>query len=109
VTQDELVTGIEHATAYVRSHQQEVKMAVAAVLVGGLAGLGFTTSRQSRNSEAEQALSAALTTFHAPVAGEAPAQQPPPAGVQFATPAGKYGKAVGEFDGGERRYGALAA
>ena len=108
IKQDDLVSGIEHVTRYVRAHQQEVKLTVAAVAVGGLAVLGFTTWRHSRNSEAEQALSAALTTFHAPIAGENPGQTPP-AGVQFATAAEKYGKAVGEFDGVERRYGSLPA
>ena len=107
IKQDELVTGVQHAAGFVRTHQHEVKVTVAAVLVAVLAVGGFTYYRRSREADASRALSAALTTFHAPVAGESP--QEVPGGVRFATAQEKFKQAVGEFDGVARRYASMEA
>ena len=66
---------------------------------------GFTYYRQSREADAERAFSAALATFHAPVAGETP--EAAPGGVRFASATEKLKQAVGEFDGVERRFGSM--
>jgi tetratricopeptide (TPR) repeat protein len=106
IKQDDLITGVEQAAGFVRSHQHEVKVTVAAVVVAALAVGGFTMYRKGRESEAARALDAALETFHAPVAQ---AGAPADAAVKFATDAERLKKAVGEFDGVGRRYGSMAA
>ena len=106
IKQDDLVTGVEQAAGFVKAHQQEVKVTVAAVVVAVLAIGGFTMYRQGREGEANRALDAALETYHAPVASAA---APPDAPVKFATDAERLKKAVGEFDGVGRRYGSMAA
>lgn len=105
--QDELVTGVQTAAGFVRQHQQELKVTVAAVLVAVLAIGGFTYYRRGREADAARAFASALETFRAPVAGEVPPGAP--GGAKFATLAEKYKAAVGEFDGVERRFGSLEA
>jgi hypothetical protein len=105
IKQDELVTGVQHAAGFLREHAQEAKVTVAAIVVAILAVGGFTYYRQSRESEGERAFAAALATFHAPVAGEAP--EAAPGGVRFASATEKLKQAVGEFDGVERRFGSM--
>jgi hypothetical protein len=107
IKQDELVTGVQHAAGFLREHRQEVKVTAAALVVAALAVGGFTYYRQGRERDASRALQAALTTFHAPVAGEAPQETAGPA--RFATASEKYKQAVGEFDGVHRRYGSMDA
>lgn len=106
IKQDDLVTGVERAAGYVKGHQQEVKVAAAAIVVAVLAIGGFTMYRQGRESEAARALDAALETFHAPVASAGAGADAP---VKFATDAERLKKAVSEFDGVGRRYGSMAA
>ena len=106
IKQDDLVTGVEQAAGFVKSHQQEAKVTVAAILVAVLAVGGFTWYRNSREREASRALDAALETYHAPVASADAAKDAP---VKFATDAERLKKAVGEFDGVGRRYGSMAA
>lgn len=106
IKQDELVTGVEHAAGFLRAHQQEAKVTIAAIVVAGLAIGGFTYYRQSREADASRAFAAALETFHAPVAGETPEGA---GAARFATAAEKWKAAVGEMDGVERRYGSLEA
>lgn len=106
IKQDDLVTGVEQAAGFVKAHQQEVKVAVAAVVVAALAVFGFTMYRQGRESEANRALDAALETYHAPVASTGAPQEAP---VKFATDAERLKQAMGELDGVGRRYGSMAA
>jgi tetratricopeptide (TPR) repeat protein len=106
IKQDELVTGVEHAAGFLKAHQHEAKVTIAAVVVAALAIGGFTYYRQSREADASRAFAAALETFHAPVAGETPEGAP---AARFATAGEKWKAAVGEMDGVERRYGSLAA
>jgi hypothetical protein len=105
IKQDELVTGVQHAASYLRTHAHEVKVTVAAVVLAALAVGGFTYYRQSREADAERALAAALTTFHAPVAGESP--QEAPGAARFASSGEKFKQAVSEFDGVQRRYASM--
>jgi tetratricopeptide (TPR) repeat protein len=106
IKQDDLVTGVEQAAGFVKTHQQEAKWTVAAILLAVLAVGGFTWYRNSREREASRALDAALETYHAPVAS---ATAPKDAPVKFASDAERLKKAVGEFDGVGRRYGSMAA
>lgn len=106
IKQDELVTGVEQAAGFVKSHQQEVKVTVAAVLVAVLAVAGFTMYRNGREKDANRALDAALETYHAPVASPTTPQDTP---AQFATDAERLKKSLGEFDGVSRRYGSMDA
>jgi predicted negative regulator of RcsB-dependent stress response len=109
IKQDELVTGVQHAASFLHTHKQEVKVTAAAIVAAVLAVGGFTYYRQTREADATRALSAALETFHAPVAGESPQLEPAPTAVRFATSAEKFKQAVGEFDGVGRRYGSMDA
>lgn len=106
IKQDDLVTGVEQAAGFVKSHQQEVKVTVAAVLVAVLAVGGFTMYRNGREADANRALDAALETFHAPVAS---ATAPEQKAAKYASDAERLKKAVGEFDGVARRYGSMDA
>jgi tetratricopeptide (TPR) repeat protein len=106
IKQDDLVTGVEQAAGYVKSHQQEAKVAVAAIVVAVLAIGGFTMYRQGRETEANRAFDAALATYHAPVASAGAAAAAP---VKFATDAERLQKALGELDGVARRYGSMDA
>jgi tetratricopeptide (TPR) repeat protein len=106
IKQDDLVTGVEQAAGYVKSHQQEMKVAAAAIVAAVLALSGFTWYRSSREAEANRALDAALETYHAPVAS---AEAPKDAAVKFANDGERLKKAVGEFDGVARRYGSMTA
>jgi tetratricopeptide (TPR) repeat protein len=106
IKQDDLVTGVEQAAGFVKNHQQEVKVAVAAIVVAALAVSGFTWYRNSRENEANRALEAALETYHAPVAAAGAPQAAP---VKFASDAERLKQAVGEFDGVGRRYGSMTA
>ena len=69
---------------------------------------GFTYYRQAREADAERALAAALATFGAPVAGEAP-QDAAPGAVRFASASEKFKQAAAELDGVNRRYGSMDA
>ena len=107
IKQDDLVTGVQHAAGFLRTHAQEVKVTVAAVVVAVLAIGGFTYYRKSREADAERAFAAALATFNAPVAGET--QEAAPAAVRFSSASMKLKQDVGEFDGVQRRFGSMDA
>ena len=106
IKQDELVTGVQNAAGYLRTHEHEVKVTAVAIVVAVLAVGGFTFYRQTREADASRAFAAALETYHAPVAGESQ-QEAAPGTVRFATAAEKFKQAVGEFDGVDRRYGSM--
>jgi tetratricopeptide (TPR) repeat protein len=102
--QDELVTGFEKARHAMGAHIDEVKIAgvvIAVLVVGGLALHHF---RSQRDLEAREAVGRAIQTFRATVTGE-PNQLAPSSGPVFATAEEKYRKALGDFEGVERRYG----
>jgi TolA-binding protein len=107
IKQDELVSGVEHMAAWVKAHAAQVRTeATIAAIVIAIVG-GFFYFRRSRDRAAEEAFAAALRTFEAPVAGEAPGREPRAAGETFATAEAKYKKAAAAFDGVERAYPSL--
>jgi len=107
IKEDELVTGIAHASAWARLHANELKVTVAIVAVVAL-GAGLLNYFQgTRTREAEREFAEALETFQAPV-GPAPAEGAP-SGRHFATGAEKYKKAVAAFDALGSKYPSLPA
>src|SRR6185436_2641428 len=109
IKRDELVTGMERAALWVRTHRDEVRATLIGVAVVVVGAFGYTTFQGRRTASAEKAFADAFDTFHAPVAAEVPPGAEKPVGLQFATPAEKYQKAAAAFDGVERRYGSLPA
>ncbi|HLA77093.1 MAG TPA: tetratricopeptide repeat protein [Vicinamibacteria bacterium] len=109
IKQDDLLTGLDLATHWMKEHFREVQIALVAALALGAGAYGVTYFRQARTLEAERAFGEALATFHAPLEAELPAGAPRPEGTVFKEAAERYKKAAGEFDGVERRYGSLPA
>lgn len=109
IKRDELVTGFERSSTWVKAHEREVRATLIAVAAVGILALGVTTFQGRRNASAEKAFASALDIFHASVAAELAPGAEKPAGLQFATPAEKYQKAAAAFDGVERRFGSLPA
>ena len=110
IKQDELVTGFEKARAAVDSHLDELKIAGLVLVVLAVGALALRHFRGQRDRDAHEALAAALQTFRAPLPSEAAPDAPAPlAPSPFATEAEKYRKALGDFQGVERRYGSHPA
>lgn len=101
IKQDELRTGLEIAAIWIKEHSREVQVTVlaAAVLFG--AGVLVQNFRDRQDASAEQAFSKALTTYHAPVAGDLPAEAERPA-TTYTTREEKYRKALTEFEAVEK-------
>ncbi len=108
--QDDLVSGVEQATSWVKQNQDKVRLwgLVALVVVGG--GLAFQTFSANRRAQSQAALAEALDVLARPVASEQAAGAPLPPGVpSFATSREKQTKAVALLDGVASRYGSLPA
>jgi tetratricopeptide (TPR) repeat protein len=106
--QDELVTGFESARAAFDTHADEIKIGAVIVLVLAVGGFALQHFRSQRAADANEALSAALQTFRAPVATETGGQAPEPgSGPTFPTAAEKYTKALTDLQGVARRYPSL--
>ncbi|HEY7512287.1 MAG TPA: tetratricopeptide repeat protein [Vicinamibacteria bacterium] len=101
IKQDELRTGLEKATGWVRAHSREVQMTAAAVVVLLGAGLLVQNFRDRQDANAEAAFATALDAFQAPVTSETPAAAPP-GGTTYATSEEKYRKALSEFQAVEK-------
>lgn len=108
IKRDELVTGVEHAASWVKTHEKEVRLGAIAVLVLGAVAFSLMTFNRNRGRAADAAFGAALETFEAPVLSELAPDAPKPSGTVFATPEEKYRKAAAAFDGVERAYPSLA-
>jgi len=109
IKQDELVTGVQHASEWVRQHDKTLRIAgLALVVVAALAALGFYF-QTSRAREAHEALGEALKIYEAPVAGEAPADPNAPPTQPYPTAEEKYKKAAAAFDGIVRSHSSSAA
>jgi TolA-binding protein len=102
IKQDELRTWFDHAFGWASAHRDEVRVTVIALAVLGLAAVGFGSYRSYRQASAERAFDEALTTFHAPVAGEPDAAQT--GGTVYATTAEKHQKAAAAFADIAKRY-----
>jgi tetratricopeptide (TPR) repeat protein len=107
IKEDEVITGVEHAVAWVKAHAAETKVATG-IVVALAAVIGTVLYLQSsRQAAAQAAFAAALETFDAPVASELPPGQPRPSGPMFGTAQEKLVKAAASFDGVERAYPSL--
>jgi tetratricopeptide (TPR) repeat protein len=107
IKQDELVSGFQHASRWTVAHGSEVKVTAAVVAVVALGAFAFMSYQGYRRGQADRAFSAALDTFHAPVATELPEGFEPPPGPVFATAAEKYRKSATELDEVARKFGSL--
>jgi tetratricopeptide (TPR) repeat protein len=105
IKQDEFASGLDRGFTWLRAHEREAKVTlgiVVALLAGGLALSAYT---KSRARAADGAFAAALQTFHAPLAGEAPQGT----AKVYATAAERARQAAQEFAEVHRQYGSQAA
>src|SRR5262245_36895565 len=108
IKQDEFVSWLDHTITWLRAHEREAKVTGGIVLAVAVGWLGLSSWMRSRNHAAEEDLSAALKTFHAPVAGEPGAETAGQAKV-FATAAERYRQAAQELAEVSRRYPSQSA
>ena len=105
IKQDELKSGLEHAVDWYRSYTSDVLRGMAVVFLVGVAIGGWRYYHERRTTQAEAALSDALTIFQAPLRSDVPEGAQLPASLQvYATASEKYKKATAAFDGVERLY-----
>src|SRR5262245_42421519 len=107
IKQDEFVSWLDHTIGWLRTHEREAKVTGAIVLALAVGWLGLSTWNRSRTRAAEEELTAALRTYHAPLAGQ-PGVEP---GSQktFATAAERYRQAAQELAEVHRKYTSLPA
>ena len=109
IKQDELITGVQQATHWVRLHGHALRVGgLVVVVVAALAAAGFYF-QTSRAREAGEALAAALKIYEAPVAGEPPADPNAAPGPSYPSAEEKFKKAAAAFDGVGRRYASSAS
>jgi tetratricopeptide (TPR) repeat protein len=106
IKQDELLTGVEHASGWASAHRDEVRVTLLAVVVLALAAVGYGSYRSHRLASAEKAFDDALMIFHAPVAGEPDAALT--GGTVYPSAAEKNQKAAAAFQEISKRYGSSA-
>jgi hypothetical protein len=107
IKEDEVLTGAGKAWAWIKVHEEQVRLGAIVAAVVVVIGVAFWWFQQSRNAAAAQAFSEALTTFEARV-GELPPGSPAPApGTHFTTANEKFTKALASFDGVVTRYGSF--
>jgi TolA-binding protein len=107
IKQDEFRAGLGQAVSFVATHRDEARVTLLAVAVLALAAVGFASYRSHRQASAERAFDEALTTFHAPVVGDADAAQA--GGTVYPSAAEKYQKAAAEFTELAKRDGSTNA
>lgn len=109
IKEDEVLTGAGQAWAWIKTHEEQVRLgAIVGALVLAI-GVAFWWFQQSRSQAAARAFSEALATFEARV-GDLPPNTPPPApGTHFTSAAEKFNKAQVAFDGVAARYGSSPA
>lgn len=105
IKRDELVFGFEHAVAWARAHQDELRIGIGVAVVVGSAVFALAYYRGSRARDGERALAEAVTLYESPVADEVPAGGEKPPGTVFPNRDEKYKSAAAAFDGVERRFG----
>ncbi|HEU5319492.1 MAG TPA: tetratricopeptide repeat protein [Methylomirabilota bacterium] len=108
IKQDEFVSWLDHTIVWLRAHEREAKATAGIVLAVALGWLGLSTWTSSRARAAEEELTAALRTFHAPVAGQ-PGAEPGARGKVFGTEAERYRQAAQELAEVHRKYGSQPA
>jgi tetratricopeptide (TPR) repeat protein len=107
--QDELVTGFERLRLLSVTHADEVKIGAVVVLVLAVGGFALQHFRSQRERDSNAALSVALQTFRAPVAGENSAEPPEAGAPSFPNAADKYRKALVDLQGVQQRYASTPA
>jgi tetratricopeptide (TPR) repeat protein len=108
IKQDEFVSWLDHTIVWLRAHEREAKMTAGIVVAVAVGWLGLSTWTRSRARAAEEDLTAALRTFHAPVAGQPGAEQGAQVKV-YATAAERYRQAAQELAEVHRKYGSQPA
>jgi TolA-binding protein len=106
IRQDEFVSWLDHTVTWAKAHEREVRVTGGIVLAVAVGWLGLSTYLKGRARAADEEFAAALSTFHAPLSGEA-AQAPQ--GKTFATAAERYRQAAQEFAEVHRKYGSQDA
>jgi hypothetical protein len=109
IKQDDLVTGFDWTVAWLKSHAEEARVTAIVLVVLGAGTTGLAYFQRHRAQESEELFSQALETFRSPLASEIQEGSPSPAATVYATAKEKYTKALGAFEGLERRYGSLPA
>jgi TolA-binding protein len=107
IKQDEFISGLENAAAWVKAHAQTVRIGGGAALVVAVLVGGVWYFQRSRALAAETAFAAALDVYETPVAGAAAPGAEKAAGPTFASEQEKAKKAAAAFDGVERAYPSL--
>ena len=107
IKQDELVSGFEHAMAWLGAHRAEARLTALVVAVLVAAGVAVTYYQASQQRAADAAFGEALTLYKGQVEGDQPPGAEKPAGPVFPTVRDKYTKAAAAFDGIERRFSSL--
>jgi tetratricopeptide (TPR) repeat protein len=106
IKRDELVTGYERARVSIDEHLDELKIAGVVLVVLAVGALALRHFSSQRDHDAREALALAVETYRSPIVGEEASER---AGTMYGTAEEKYRKALGEFEGIERRYGSHAA
>jgi tetratricopeptide (TPR) repeat protein len=109
IREDEFKTGVEHAVEWVRTHLEQVRLALVVAVVAGGILLGLSTFRTQRTRSSEAAFAAAIETFQTPVEGELAEGTERPSGPLFRTGEEKFTKAAAGFDGVARQWPSLPA
>lgn len=104
--QDELVTGIEHATDWFEKHRTNVVNAVLVALGAGLLLGGIYVYRTRKTDEARALLAEALKQYDAEV-GEGDSESS--SGPKFKTDEEKYRAALGSFENAANEFGSYDA
>ncbi len=107
IKQDEFVSWLDHSITWLRAHGREARVTAAIVLAVAVGWLGLSSYMRSRARAADEDFTAALKTFHAPVAGQSAPEPGQP--KVFATEAERYRQAAQEFAEVYRRYGSSSA
>jgi TolA-binding protein len=109
IKQDEFLTGVQHASKWVKEHDKPLRIGgLAVIVVAALAALGFYF-QSTRAREAHEALGEALKIYEAPVAGEPGADPNAPPGSTYPNAQEKFKKAAAAFDGVGRRFSSSAS
>lgn len=108
IKRDELVFGFEHAVAWAREHQDELRIGIGVAVVVGSAVLALAYFQGTRAREAERAFAEAVAIYQSPVVGEQAPGAEKPTGTVYPSADEKYKTAAAAFDGVERRFGTQA-